>query len=136
MISTPPKTPQYETALAELAKNASFTEIKTILLSIPLEKRTIKALKKLIGDHNTLKEDTVLTIVQALYPETHLPKQNPAGTGRTFLDMKITGQTTSVAAFFQALETWQPPQPQETPIEKEAAPETWWEKIMRVLGRQ
>lgn len=135
-ILTPFEELEYIKSFKSLAQNAPFQTIRAILLSIPPEERTIRKLKHLITDHNTLKEDTVLTIIGALYPETHLPKQNPAGTGRNFLNMKVTGQQQSVSAFFQAVEQWQPPQPQETPIEKSAAPETWWGKIMRVLGQQ
>lgn len=128
--------PEYVKIFKGLAPNTPFQTIRAIFLRIPDDERTFTILKGLIEDDTTLKDDTILTIIHALYPEVELHGPNPAITGRRFLNMKVTGQANSVSAFFQAVKEWQPPQSQETPIEKEAAPKKWWERIIRVLERQ
>lgn len=135
-LHTPPK-PEYMENIATLPTNAPFEIIKPLLLAIPREERNVNALKTLINDYQTLRDQTVLTIIAALYPEVKLHEPNPAVTGRHFLGIKITGQAHSVTAFFTAIEEWQPQQkaPEKEQPEKHPEQDRLWTRIMRALRR-
>lgn len=134
-VHTPPARPEYMENIATLPTNAPFEVIKPLLLAIPREERNVNTLKTLINDYQTLRDQTVLTIIAALYPETKLHGPNPAVTGRRFLDMKTTGQAHSLTAFFAAIEEWQPQQksPETEQPEKHPEQDGWWTRIMRAL---
>lgn len=134
-VLRPPDRPEYMENIARLPVDAPFEMIKPLLLAIPIEERNVNTLKTLISDYQTLRDQTVLTIIAALYHETKLHGPNPAVTGRRFLDMKSTGQAHSVTAFFAAIEEWQPQQksPEKDQPEKHPEQDRLWTRIMRAL---